>query len=218
MSTGTRSKCVIRRTFVSVLTCWKLTMFFSLRDWPCGHIGKELRGDQELRRKSTVNTIRPNIWKWKTEGNVADRSDFRSLALSVRMTGSALLSCDADLYHVPIAMGCSDMKFPSRSYPSVEEYCSAYQESITQAWKSPDPAAIARGMALLSRCLKSDGIIYACGNGGSAAIANHMSCDFKKASKRTRALHLGLSACRPDLSSSPLLPMIFPMTKSSLIS
>ena len=33
---------------------------------------------------------------------------------------------------------------------------------------------------ILIDCIDRDGIIYACGNGGSAAIANHLLCDFQK--------------------------------------
>lgn len=71
-------------------------------------------------------------------------------------------------------------KFPSRPYDTPEDYFHAYSDNIAQAWRSVDQSAIARGAKLLADCLTRDGIIYACGNGGSAAIANHLLCDFKK--------------------------------------
>lgn len=71
-------------------------------------------------------------------------------------------------------------KFPSQSYNTPEAYFHAYGDNIVQAWRTIDETAIARGANLLRECLARDGIIYACGNGGSAAIANHLLCDFQK--------------------------------------
>jgi phosphoheptose isomerase len=71
-------------------------------------------------------------------------------------------------------------KFPAKPYGAVEDYFLAYSDHVAQAWRSVDPSSIARGAKLLSDCLDRDGIIYACGNGGSAAIANHLLCDFQK--------------------------------------
>src|SRR5271169_193953 len=71
-------------------------------------------------------------------------------------------------------------KFPSRPYDTPEDYFRAYSANIAQAWRTIDESAIARGAKLLRECLARDGIIYACGNGGSAAICNHLLCDFQK--------------------------------------
>ncbi len=71
-------------------------------------------------------------------------------------------------------------KFPSKFYDTAEGYFRGYSDSIARAWASVDQSAIARGAKLLDGCLARDGIIYACGNGGSAAIANHLLCDFQK--------------------------------------
>jgi D-sedoheptulose 7-phosphate isomerase len=71
-------------------------------------------------------------------------------------------------------------KFPSQAYGTPEAYFRAYGDNIAQAWRTIDETAIKRGANLLRECLARDGIIYACGNGGSAAIANHLLCDFQK--------------------------------------
>jgi len=71
-------------------------------------------------------------------------------------------------------------KFPSRRYESPESYFAAYRENIVQAWSTIDPRSVSEAARLLRECLDRDGIIYACGNGGSAAIANHLLCDFNK--------------------------------------
>ncbi|MGE4166880.1 MAG: SIS domain-containing protein [Xanthobacteraceae bacterium] len=71
-------------------------------------------------------------------------------------------------------------KFPSEPYSTADGYFRGYADGIARAWQSVDQGAIVRGSKLLSDCLDRDGIIYACGNGGSAAIANHLLCDFQK--------------------------------------
>lgn len=71
-------------------------------------------------------------------------------------------------------------KFPTRPYDAPEDYFRAYRAAIGQAWRTVDELAVACGAKLLAECLQRDGTIYACGNGGSAAIANHLLCDFHK--------------------------------------
>jgi D-sedoheptulose 7-phosphate isomerase len=79
-------------------------------------------------------------------------------------------------------------KFPSRPYGTPEDYFRAYSVTIAQAWRTIDESAIAQGAKLLRECLARDGIIYACGNGGSAAIANHLLCDFQKGIQTSTAI------------------------------
>jgi len=71
-------------------------------------------------------------------------------------------------------------KFPMQPYAGADGYCEAYRENILRAWASVQSAAVAGAATLVRECLLRDGIIYACGNGGSAAIANHLLCDFHK--------------------------------------
>jgi D-sedoheptulose 7-phosphate isomerase len=71
-------------------------------------------------------------------------------------------------------------KFPSRPYPSAGSYFAAYRDAIVRAWATIDATAITRAAHLLQDCIARDGIVYACGNGGSAAISNHLLCDYHK--------------------------------------
>jgi D-sedoheptulose 7-phosphate isomerase len=71
-------------------------------------------------------------------------------------------------------------KFPSARFASATRYFEAYRDEIITAWSTIDPAAVTAAAKLLSDCIERDGIIYACGNGGSAAICNHLLCDFHK--------------------------------------
>ena len=77
-------------------------------------------------------------------------------------------------------MDVAGTKFPSHPYNSPDRYFAAYQDEIARAWSTIDPAAVAAAAKLLQECIERDGIVYACGNGGSAAIANHLLCDFHK--------------------------------------
>src|SRR5262245_18259864 len=74
----------------------------------------------------------------------------------------------------------SSDKFPWRPYTSPEGYFAAYRDEIIRAWSTVDGTAITRAAEMLSDCIARDGIVYACGNGGSAAIANHLLCDYLK--------------------------------------
>jgi D-sedoheptulose 7-phosphate isomerase len=71
-------------------------------------------------------------------------------------------------------------KFPSRQYLSAESYFTAYRSELLRSWSTVDIATVTAAARLLEACLLRDGIVYACGNGGSAAIANHLLCDYQK--------------------------------------
>jgi D-sedoheptulose 7-phosphate isomerase len=71
-------------------------------------------------------------------------------------------------------------KFPSVRYETATRYFEAYRDEIIRSWSTIDPAAVTAAVKILQDCIQRDGIIYACGNGGSAAIANHLLCDFQK--------------------------------------
>jgi D-sedoheptulose 7-phosphate isomerase len=72
------------------------------------------------------------------------------------------------------------MTFPDRRYPSAAEYLNAYAIQVAGAIASVPRDDLDRAATLLIACLKRDATIFACGNGGSAAIANHLCCDHQK--------------------------------------
>ncbi|HYR68155.1 MAG TPA: SIS domain-containing protein, partial [Reyranella sp.] len=63
-------------------------------------------------------------------------------------------------------------KFPSRKYANVGAFVADYAELTAAALKSVRPSEIERAVATLKRAIAGDKLIFACGNGGSAAIAN----------------------------------------------
>jgi D-sedoheptulose 7-phosphate isomerase len=72
------------------------------------------------------------------------------------------------------------MSFPDQTYPNAGAYITGYSEAITNAWATVDPAAFDRAAGLLAAAIRGRRMIYACGNGGSAAISGHLLCDFLK--------------------------------------
>lgn len=72
------------------------------------------------------------------------------------------------------------MKFPLELHNSAAEYWERYREAVAQASASVDAKAVERAAELLNDLFTSGRTLYVCGNGGSAAIANHLLCDFAK--------------------------------------
>ena len=71
-------------------------------------------------------------------------------------------------------------KFPSRKYPDAGAFVADYAQSIAAALTSVRASEIDRAVAALKQAIRGDRLIFACGNGGSAAIANHLTCDCSK--------------------------------------
>jgi phosphoheptose isomerase len=74
----------------------------------------------------------------------------------------------------------SPAKFPLAPYASTASYFEAYADELSRAAKSIDPAAVDRAAAILLDAYTRDARLFSCGNGGSAAVANHMQCDHVK--------------------------------------
>ncbi len=72
------------------------------------------------------------------------------------------------------------MKFPSTRYSGAAQYASAYFATMADAVARTDMSRIEQAADLLGEVFGSDRTLYVCGNGGSAAISNHLLCDFAK--------------------------------------
>lgn len=70
--------------------------------------------------------------------------------------------------------------FPTRSFDSASAYSEAYFAELQAARRSVAPEAIDAAASLLLDVIKTDATILSCGNGGSAAISNHLLCDYLK--------------------------------------
>jgi D-sedoheptulose 7-phosphate isomerase/D-glycero-D-manno-heptose 1,7-bisphosphate phosphatase len=70
--------------------------------------------------------------------------------------------------------------FPARQYPDGGSFGSAYAGELARAFATIDMVAVARAGKLLNDAYNRDAAVFACGNGGSASIANHLQCDHVK--------------------------------------
>ncbi len=72
------------------------------------------------------------------------------------------------------------MTFPDRPHDSIGSFCDAYVDQLAQASASIDRGALVRAAEALAAAFDRGAWLFTCGNGGSAAIANHLLCDFAK--------------------------------------
>jgi len=70
--------------------------------------------------------------------------------------------------------------FPQKKYKSITDYASAYSQVVADAHRSVDKQALERAATALSTAFNRNRMVYACGNGGSAALSNHLACDHGK--------------------------------------
>jgi len=72
------------------------------------------------------------------------------------------------------------MRFPSRNYISIATYYDDYAGALSRALASVDRERLDAAANFLMTAIRRDAHVYACGNGGSAAISNHLACDHTK--------------------------------------
>jgi phosphoheptose isomerase len=83
----------------------------------------------------------------------------------------------------PSALPLTDLAsppFPAQRYESAAAYSAAYFREWASAVESLDPMAVQRAAGLLLDAYLRGATIFSCGNGGSAAIADHLQCDHLK--------------------------------------
>jgi phosphoheptose isomerase len=72
---------------------------------------------------------------------------------------------------------------PDRQHAEAGEYAQMYFGLLTRAYSTIDWQQVTRAGEMLSTAAKAGKRIYSCGNGGSAAIANHLVCDCLKGAR-----------------------------------
>jgi phosphoheptose isomerase len=72
------------------------------------------------------------------------------------------------------------MTFPDRKFADIAAYGEAYFARLKEAAASVDRVKLAEAGRLLEAAYGRGAMVYVCGNGGSAAIANHLVCDHVK--------------------------------------
>ncbi len=72
------------------------------------------------------------------------------------------------------------MTFPDEKFTDIAAFAEAYFQASQVAQASVDRVALAKAGAVLAGAYAARKTIYVCGNGGSAAISNHLVCDHLK--------------------------------------
>jgi D-sedoheptulose 7-phosphate isomerase len=86
--------------------------------------------------------------------------------------------------------------FPDRRFSSAGDYLDAYAAQVSAAMATVGRDDLNRAANLLTECLQRDSTTFTCGNGGSAAIADHLGCDHQKGiSNRTHYRPRVVSLC-----------------------
>jgi D,D-heptose 1,7-bisphosphate phosphatase len=114
---------------------------------------------------------RPGVWSFP---GLAAASSF----LLERITGGSGSPGDLQPFVPPAGPG--PVKFPAIAYLSAGSYLAGYVEESLWAASSIEPAALDHAAAILLDAYMRDAGVFSCGNGGSAAISNHLQCDHVK--------------------------------------
>lgn len=74
----------------------------------------------------------------------------------------------------------TDVRFPAQMYSDPAAFARDYYDRLAAAAKQVDMKVIGELADDLDAAIKADKGIFICGNGGSAAVANHTLCDMIK--------------------------------------
>jgi phosphoheptose isomerase len=85
-----------------------------------------------------------------------------------------------DLRDLPDGLPPAAPKFPAGSFDGAGSFLGAYFEETARAAGTIDWGEVERASALLIEAYGAGRTVFSCGNGGSAAIANHLQCDHLK--------------------------------------
>ena len=72
------------------------------------------------------------------------------------------------------------MPFPDKKFASGAEFAGAYFDQAQAAAASVDAEKLEAAFVCLDAAYERGGMVYGCGNGGSASISNHLVCDHSK--------------------------------------
>ena len=65
-------------------------------------------------------------------------------------------------------------------YQTAASFTGAYLDELAGAAASIDPVSLDRATDILLEAYTRGNLVFSCGNGGSAAVANHLQCDHLK--------------------------------------
>lgn len=73
------------------------------------------------------------------------------------------------------------MTFPEARFTHAGSFFDAYADEVARAAKSVQGSALENAAEVMLHAYERGARVFSCGNGGSAAIANHLQCDHMKA-------------------------------------
>ena len=71
-------------------------------------------------------------------------------------------------------------RFPVKKTTNSKKFYLQYISEKDKLLKNIDYKQLDKIIDTIKKCIKNDGIIYTCGNGGSSSLADHFTCDFIK--------------------------------------
>jgi D-sedoheptulose 7-phosphate isomerase/D-glycero-D-manno-heptose 1,7-bisphosphate phosphatase len=71
-------------------------------------------------------------------------------------------------------------KFPAHRFDEADAFGGAYVAELARTFGTVDLGEIRRAADILTAAYTRDAVVFSCGNGGSASIANHLQCDHVK--------------------------------------
>ncbi len=72
------------------------------------------------------------------------------------------------------------MTFPDQKFSGAGAFTEAYFRHLAEAAASVDGSKMAEAARIMGDAYERRATVYSCGNGGSAAISNHLHCDHMK--------------------------------------
>lgn len=115
--------------------------------------------------------------------------------LSERRGGPRVSTTTVPQVLLPAQRDDSAVRFPAQRYDSAEAFSRDYAHELGLALSTVVAGEIDRAAKVLNAAYDRDACVFACGNGGSASIANHLQCDHVKGVRtgtdlRTRVMSL----------------------------
>jgi D-sedoheptulose 7-phosphate isomerase len=92
------------------------------------------------------------------------------------------------------------IKFPTKQYFKGNEYFNDYINIKDHLLKNVDQKNLQRIIQEILRATKKKSTFFSCGNGGSAATAEHLSCDFSKGSCTNTDLNIKVFSLNSNIS------------------
>jgi phosphoheptose isomerase len=83
----------------------------------------------------------------------------------------------------------SPVKFPNKKYNNIKNYKNDYHSYLIKGFNSINVNKLNQVTKILEKAYKNKkNKVFVCGNGGSAALANHFACDHQKILNETKKL------------------------------